>query len=83
MEFILLDCSARFYGLTAMSFWLVVYALAKENKVKSRPYDEDHIAGKEWFMGIMRSHQKLSIRHIDQQGLLLQSVYGWIIFHQP
>ena len=63
MEIYLLDCSARFHGLTAMSFRMLVYALAKENKLKfPTKWNENNIAGKEWFMGFMKRHQILSIR---------------------
>ena len=63
METYLLRCSSSFHGLTARSFRMLVYSLAQANTLKHpAKWDEDHLAGKDWFWGFMQRHPRLSIR---------------------
>ncbi|GFN80399.1 tigger transposable element-derived protein 6-like protein [Plakobranchus ocellatus] len=63
-------CAKIFYGLTTKSLRKLAFDLAKANNIKyPAKWEDEKMAGKEWYLGFMRRHQTLSIRQPEATSL--------------
>jgi hypothetical protein len=58
----LLKCSDLYFGLAPRAVRMLAFEFAQKLKLKVPGWEEDHIAGVEWFRNFMLRHPKLSIR---------------------